>query len=507
MKQKTPPFPGFWRLVVVGLFLVVTACKPSPAPSTPFSSPMPSVTKTASPPETATATTTSTPTRTLLSTSTATPTATPAPLAIPIHGIEIHRLPDVLPSAQAGAFWMRKNALLWHQVERVEGERNWNSLATIEAILKTAAEQSQTTILIVRSTPPWAQKVPGYYCGPVKAEKFGAFASFMADLVARYSVPPYNVKYWEIGNEPDVAPSQVPPDNLYGCWGQEGDPYFGGEYYAEMLKVVYPQIKKIDPQAQVLVGGLMLACDPNNPPESTPGSGQLADCTSARFIEGILKNGGGDYFDGISFHAYDYFARLVGRYGNGSWHSVWNTTGPTLSAKADFLNALLARYGVEGKYLMNTEIGLLCGSSGDESFCRTEAYANMKSAYLAQSYVAALAKGLYANIWFSITGWRGSALLDSARQPNSTYQALRASSDRLAKAAFWGEIGDYPGVKGYEFYRGGTRIWVLWAMDDEAHTVKLPNPPAAVYDVLGAALPVAQEVVVTIAPLYVEWNP
>jgi hypothetical protein len=39
---------------------------------------------------------------------------------------------------------------------------------------------------------------------------------------------------------------------------------FGGEYYGNMLKIVYPAIKSADPQAQVLVGGLLLDCDPVN---------------------------------------------------------------------------------------------------------------------------------------------------------------------------------------------------------------------------------------------------
>ena len=38
------------------------------------------------------------------------------------------------------------------------------------------------------------------------------------------------------------------------------DPYYGGGYYAEMLKIVYPQIKAADPEAQILIGGLLLFC-------------------------------------------------------------------------------------------------------------------------------------------------------------------------------------------------------------------------------------------------------
>ena len=71
-----------------------------------------------------------------------------------------------------------------------------------------------------------------------------------------------------------------------------------------MLKVAYPQIKAADPQAQVLVGGLLLDCDPR------PGAGCSLTAQNAippKFLEGILRNNGGPYFDGVSFHAYDFY--------------------------------------------------------------------------------------------------------------------------------------------------------------------------------------------------------
>ena len=66
----------------------------------------------------------------------------------------------------------------------------------------------------------------------------------MAEAVERYSAPPYNVIYWEVGNEPDIDPSLVDGDEIYGCWGDKTDAYYGGGYYAEVLKQVYPAVKK-----------------------------------------------------------------------------------------------------------------------------------------------------------------------------------------------------------------------------------------------------------------------
>jgi hypothetical protein len=124
----------------------------------------------------------------------------------------------------------------------------------------------------------------------------------MGALYARYSVAAYNVKYWELWNEPDIYPSIFSGDNEYVYWVDQNDSYNAGGYYAEMLKVVYPQIKAADPQAQVLIGGLLLDCDPR------PGAGCAVvghDPKPSKFLEGILSNNGGPYFDGISSHAYD----------------------------------------------------------------------------------------------------------------------------------------------------------------------------------------------------------
>jgi hypothetical protein len=205
---------------------------------------------------------------------------------------------------KAGTYWVRHNSLYWPDAEPVEGERHWDDLKDLEEQLIAANERNLQVILVVRGTPSWAQMVEGSICGPIKEEKLQAFASFLHDAVERYSQSPYFVKYWEIGNEPDAPVSfQAEP---FGCWGDQGDSYFGGGYYAEMLKLAYPAIKSAAPQAVVLLGGLLLDCDPVNPPEDPPGSGELKDCTSSQFLEGIPE-WWGDYFDMVSFHAYDYY--------------------------------------------------------------------------------------------------------------------------------------------------------------------------------------------------------
>ena len=403
--------------------------------------------------------------------------------------------------AAANTTWSRRNGVLWSAVEPTEGARNWGALASLDAELQAASANGIQVVLIVRSTPDWARKIAGSgsTCGPVRADKLAVFGTFMNELVARYSVAPYNVKYWELWNEPDIDPSYFAADSVYGCWGDINDPYYGGGYYADMLKAAYPQIKAADPQAQVLLGGLLMNCDPR------PGAGCAAVNSSpipAKFLEGILLNGGGPYFDGVSFHAYDYYLNQLGQYGNPNWQSAWNTTGPSVTAKAQFIQSVLSQYGVSGKFLMNTETALLC------ELCSNDAdFETTKASYVAQSYAAAISQWLRANIWFSVLGWNNSALLNSNLTPRPAYTAFQFARNELQNAFVLRDVTDYAGVKGYEFQLGTRHIMVLWSLDGASHSVAPPfGTPLAVWDALGNSVTPSPSISVGLTPLYIELN-
>lgn len=398
----------------------------------------------------------------------------------------------------AGAHWARRDSLLWSEVEPARGSRDWVALAGLEPELSNASRQGMEVVLIVHSTPAWAQHVAGSYCGAIRPDALEDFAAFMRDLVARYSAAPFNVKYWELWNEPDVDPALVGPRSEFGCWGDMSDAYYGGGYYAEMLKAVYPAMKAADPQAQVLVGGLLLDCDPKQPPE-----GQT--CGASRFLEGVLEAEGGRYFDGVSFHSYDTYQGELGKYGNANWHSAWNTSGPVLVAKTRYLKGLLASYGVAEKFLMSTETALLCGRSGKEQACQTEAFENTKAYYVAQVASASAAEGLKAVLWYSLHGWRASGLVDRNLDPLPAYEAYQFASTVLREAVSLGQITAYVGVNGYAFERGEGILWVLWSYDGEPHAIELPSTPKAAYDVYGNPLEPSSTIEVSLSPVYLEW--
>jgi len=101
----------------------------------------------------------------------------------------------------------------------------------------------------------------------------------MAALAQRYKG---RVAAYEIWNEP----------NLHYEWGNLApDPVS----YTEMLKVAYTAIKKVDPAAVVISGGL-----------ATTGDGSLTADSDLTFLEEMYQAGARGYFDALGSHPYAY---------------------------------------------------------------------------------------------------------------------------------------------------------------------------------------------------------
>ena len=439
---------------------------------------------------------------------TPTPTApvTPGPLvAESVFGVNngsLEAQSGLTETLNSGASWTHPPQVVdWAEVEPVEGQRNWEALANLETQVQAASSLGLRVALTVDNTPEWAH-TSGISCGPVLPEKLPALASFLHDLVQRYRLDPYRVKTWELWSEADVAGDA-------GCWGDPSDDYYGGGSYAAMLKAVYPQIKAADPEAQVLVGGLRLECNPNNPPGGK-------DCAGSHFLEGILQADGGAFFDGISFHAADGFAvydlpwGTAYQYSNYNWRSDWHTSGPVMVAKVNFIRALLSQYGVTGKALYNTQSAILCAS------CEAvPVFETAKASYIAQVYTTAISLGLKANLWESLTGWQNSGLMSPELTPLPAYQAFQFAREQIGPATYTGQlassdVGDAPGIRGFKFvHEDGRQVWTLWyiSVTDSSHAVTFAIQPTAAWDMLGKPLDLSNGLVVGVDPVYVEWLP
>lgn len=381
--------------------------------------------------------------------------------------------------------WVRHDGISWASVEHEQGHYDWSRVAAAEAELRQLGEHGLNVVVSIQGTPDWAQKYPGYRCGLMKEEALDDFANFVAAAVRRYSTPPYNVRYWEIWNEPDVAYQIAGPTWGFGCLGDLDDPYYGGGDYARILQAVYPAVKAANPAARVVFGGLLLDCDPTNPPQGK-------DCSSALFLEGALREGAGASFDILAYHAYPHWAKLDSRADWDLQHFAWKHRGGIFLGKLDFVRQVMAQYGVNKPIMMN-EGGLLCyplnpdcneGGAYKAQFHRDQAN------YVVRLYVRGWAQGLVGVMWYTLNGpgWRQGGLLDENQQPRPAYQALRFLASQLDGARYEGPLstGD-PNLEAYTFRRGTTRISVYWRNDGNTTVLELPAG-ATLYNALGDQL-------------------
>jgi hypothetical protein len=432
-----------------------------------------------------------------------------------IFGVESHHLhgDEYVAVDQANTNWVRLNGLLWSKAEQVEGTIVWDEFADLEQEIFNASTIGMNVILVVRSTPTWAQEDTGSFCGPIKVDKVSAFADFMYEAVKRYSAPPFNVKYWQVWNEPDVDHNIVltNPDNsfaYFGCWGDPADTYYGGGDYADVLQAVYPKVKAANPEAQVLVGGLLLPCK--------QGVSKGPCDHQEKYLEGILDHhgakDGGNYFDYVAFHSYDYYWGSLGKYGNSNWGSRWDDS-PVITKKTAFLKDVMTQYGYTQKPLLSTETALVCGSDGEEPMCLTGDFEDTKAYYVAHSYSNAIADDLVVNLWYATrSGWRGNDLLGSGSVKLPAFFSFWFARQKLMNGAFSRSLSEYSDITGFEFNLYDHRIWVVWstakdaAGNPAATQIILPDIPWSVWDVFGKSIPITgTDFTVTTKPQYIYW--
>jgi hypothetical protein len=403
-------------------------------------------------------------------------------------------------AVQANVYWLRRNGLLWSTVQP-DGPSQYLWDATLEAELIQASNAGFETILVVRSTPTWAQMPSprNKYCAPMDTDYIDDFAYFMQQAVSRYSAPPYNVRHYELWNEPDVEALGWDSESAFGCWGDHTDPYYGGGYYAEMLKQVYPAVKAANPFAQVLIGGLLLDCDPRKPGDI----GYCSDQSKAlppKFFEGILVNGGGPYFDTVSFHGYPTYKTDENPILSETGYPFWSANGGVVAGKINYLRAIMVTYGLQ-KPILHTEAALLYF----QDQVPTEAFQQAKADYVVWLFARNWAQGLSGSIWYTLNGpgWRGSGLLDAYQQPLPAYETIKYLSDTLAPYNFRTHLTFSNGVVGFEFINGASKMWLLFKPGNEPLTLTKPSRFVAAYDLYGNPIDVLDTILID-RPTYIE---
>ena len=430
------------------------------------------------------------------------PTPTPEPIperAWSVYGLRAEIQASSLPALSAsGATWLRPSqSVQWSKVEPVEGQRNWQALEALDAELILAAQKGFWTILTIESTPAWAGLAPGdgVLCGPISPNKLSAFSDFMRDLVARYSQPAYQVHYWILWDEIDTPWAQATGDSP-GCWGDPSASGYGGRSYADMLAVAAPAVKAVDPGATIILGGLKLDCK---------------DCPSAHFLEGVLLNDGGRFFDAVGFYAIEELSVFDFPWGSTfqssspGWQTDWLHGGPVLRAKADFIRGVLEQHQAGEKRLIGLGSHLRCDTcqAGDPD------YLEARSNYLAEVYASSAE--MEAVVWDDFADLTGPDFTPQFPQDGLyyAYQFSRLEGPGSAETYLGriqpGDVAGFSDIRGYKYRRPGAEIWILWLVSTEtaSREVQFSQTPVIAYNVFGDPINILPEVAIGVSPVTV----
>lgn len=206
----------------------------------------------------------------------------------------------------------------WAYAEPSPGNYDWRHH---DLVIDHATRQGLTVIARLGFVPEWArppQTTPLY----LDDAHLPAFADFAAQFAERYQDKVHHIIIW---NEP----------NLSLEWGYAPvDP----QRYVAMMRAVYPAIKAVNPEIQVLAGALA----PTLAPPGTPdGMNDLA------YLQALYDDGFADYFDTLAIHAY-------------GWYSEPDEPpAPDVInfRRAELLREIMVANGDDGKTAMITEGG------------------------------------------------------------------------------------------------------------------------------------------------------
>jgi hypothetical protein len=363
----------------------------------------------------------------------------------------------VVKTAQMGARWARI-PIWWSSIEPTNTTpENYHWPSAFDDWLARLSARNVRVMLTLAGNPSWAATYTG---GPVDKVDISELVEFITAAVAHYSGPPYNVKHWEFYNEPDNGDAFY-AERDWGYWGN--DP----EAYAQMLGAAYGPMKAVDPEAQVVFGGIAYDW-------WTSDGGPFVET----FLDDVLQAPGGDSFDLMNFHYYP------------SFRPNWEPYGPDIIGKVNYIRDKLATYGIE-RLLICSEV---CQWSAEAHGGSDE----LQSRYVAQVYARSMAADLGAAIWFKLVDWEGVAtwqygLLNEDLSPKPSYQAYATFSKQMALSDYVQTLDPTrtgsDQIEAYEFLtpRGPTSIVVAWTEDGQAHDMWLSADRVVVVDKFGVA--------------------
>ncbi len=350
-----------------------------------------------------------------------------------------------------GVKWIRW-PLLWSWVESTPDQYDWSY---VDLQITNAHQAGISLIANIRDNPPWAAT---YRQGPLNNN--ADLAEFARAAVERYDGDGINdapgspvVRYWQFYNEVDNSWETFAQQGTHGFWG------YDGAGYAQLLAAVYPEIKQASPEAQVVIGGLAYDAFVED-------GGPFV----RRFLDDVLQNNGGQYFDVMAFHYY--------------WEQKWDAYGPGIAGKTAYLRNKLAEYGLS-KPMICTETGRHVHDWSNEE---------RQSLFLVKTFVQGIAADLEAIVWFTLVDQPeyDFGLLKQDMSPRSSYYAYRTLTNQLSNAHYERRLIDEetgsPDIEGYLFQAPGVVIRVVWTNGEKIITMSIPASQIDQVDKYGSVI-------------------
>jgi hypothetical protein len=246
-------------------------------------------------------------------------------------------------------------------------------------------------------------------------------------------------KYWEVANEIE---SSLPPAGLPSILAKR-----------DFLKYNYNWIKIADPQAKVILPGLVGTC-----------------CTypmsiSFTWLRNMLNVGAGSYFDIMNYHDYN------------SW---W-----TLPAHYDSVKTILNSYGIGNKPIWVTETSI--SSVNLSTITPSYSSVDQQAADVWRRICLLWGKGAEVVMWHTLwsnndmQGWGEFGLLSSQGSKKKSYHSYKLLNNKISNFSVvqllqTGTINENNtsggnGVWVVKFVVGGVNKWVIWSPNAQTYTL------------------------------------
>lgn len=210
-------------------------------------------------------------------------------------GYPPYREANLAAQRRAGVRLLRQT-FDWAKIEYQPGAYDWS---IHDNVVLTAARNGILVLPLLFNPPAWhsSQPASGAVPGTYPPRNPASMAAFAAAAVARYgplgslwrenpTVRALPIRAWQVWNEP----------TLPAYWGGRPDALA----YVQLLKAVSGAVKRGDPGAEVVTGGL--------PPSSLPGAVPIL-----RYVKQMYRVGAKRYFDTLAVNGYARSAAELGR--------------------------------------------------------------------------------------------------------------------------------------------------------------------------------------------------